>query len=66
MSGPWMRPWRSNIRKSQVVPGTQIRGLAGALECAEVSYRIVKILEAVWHVTGNDKDYLRKIPRVVW
>jgi hypothetical protein len=21
---------------------------------------------SVWHVTGNDKDYLRKIPRVVW
>ncbi len=21
---------------------------------------------AVRHVTGNDKDYLRKIPRVVW
>ncbi len=22
--------------------------------------------QAVRHVTGNDKDYLRKIPRVVW
>ncbi len=23
-------------------------------------------LHTVRHVTGNDKDYLRKIPRVVW
>ncbi len=25
-----------------------------------------KIVVGVRHVTGNDKDYLRKIPRVVW
>ncbi len=25
-----------------------------------------KVNLAVRHVTGNDKDYLRKIPRVVW
>ena len=24
------------------------------------------IVSTVRHVTGNDKDYLRKIPRVVW
>ncbi len=23
-------------------------------------------INGVRHVTGNDKDYLRKIPRVVW
>ncbi len=28
-------------------------------------YKILKIL-SVRHVTGWDKDYLRKIPRVVW
>jgi hypothetical protein len=27
---------RSDIRKSQVVTGTQLKGLAGALECTEV------------------------------
>ncbi len=31
------RPQRSYIRKSQVVTGTQLRGLAEALECTEVS-----------------------------
>jgi hypothetical protein len=30
-------------------------------------YNIVNgSLVTVRHVTGNDKDYLRKIPRVVW
>ena len=24
------------------------------------------IVSTVRHVTGNDEDYLRKIPRVVW
>jgi hypothetical protein len=31
----------------------------------EVNNRRKKI-QSVRHVTGNDKDYLRKIPRVVW
>ncbi len=32
-------------------------------------YRVSKLdvnMGGVRHVTGNDKDYLRKIPRVVW
>jgi serine/threonine protein phosphatase PrpC len=28
--------------------------------------RPLNIFASVRHVTGNDKDYLRKIPRVVW
>jgi hypothetical protein len=27
---------------------------------------IKRVCISVRHVTGNDKDYLRKIPRVVW
>ncbi len=31
-------------------------------------FYLIKVFcnESVRHVTGNDKDYLRKIPRVVW
>ncbi len=27
---------------------------------------LIQLGGTVRHVTGNDKDYLRKIPRVVW
>ncbi len=39
------KPRRSYIRKSQAVTGTQLKVLAGALECAEVSYRKVILSE---------------------
>ncbi len=32
--------------------------------CLQLGSRV--IINTVRHVTGNDKDYLRKIPRVVW
>jgi hypothetical protein len=31
-----------------------------------VSKTLISVIPLVRHVTGNDKDYLRKIPRVVW
>jgi hypothetical protein len=36
------------------------------LSCfSDLFVRIFKTREGVRHVTGNDEDYLRKIPRVV-
>ncbi len=32
---------------------------------SSADYKVV-YTKVVQHVTGNDKDYLRKIPRVVW
>ncbi len=34
--------------------------------CPQWAVRPVRYSTSVRHVTGNDKDYLRKIPRVVW
>jgi hypothetical protein len=39
---------------------TMMMGLILAARKDVIQYCIVR------HVTGNDKDYLRKIPRVVW
>jgi hypothetical protein len=41
--------------------------VAGSLPKRNLSMAIGQLkLLPVRHVTGNDKDYLRKIPRVVW
>jgi hypothetical protein len=39
-----------------------------AMTCFEYQVYLYgsKAITYVRHVTGNDKDYLRKIPRVVW
>ncbi len=39
-------------------PRVGLQTMTSARELASISI--------VRHVTGNDKDYLRKIPRVVW
>ncbi len=34
--------------------------------CCIYAVCYIHYIDVVRHVTGNDKDYLRKIPRVVW
>ena len=45
--------------------GTLLLVKTGTLLLAQF-HTLEPIVSTVRHVTGNDKDYLRKIPRVVW
>ena len=42
-----------------------VESMTGTLLLAQF-HTLEPIVSTVRHVTGNDKDYLRKIPRVVW